>query len=123
MTDKLNMKVYYNSACPVCKAGIEGQMGKESSCDIQWHDVHTNNNLVAELGSDLEFVRERLHVVDEKGVLHVGFDAILAIWRNSPKEKWKAIVLGAPVIKQLCRGAYNIFAAALYKWNKTNKHW
>lgn len=98
-------------------------MGKESSCEIQWHDVHKQNELVAEISSELEFVRERLHVVDEKGNLEIGFDAFLTIWRNSPTEKWKASVLGLPVIKSICRLSYNLFAMALYRWNKTKKHW
>ncbi|HEX7028191.1 MAG TPA: DUF393 domain-containing protein [Gammaproteobacteria bacterium] len=123
MNDKSRMKVYYNSACPVCKAGIEGQMGKESVCEIQWNDVHKVNGLVAEVGADLEFVRERLHVVDEHGNLQVGFDAFLAIWRNSPMETWKARLFGLPVIKNLGRVGYNVFAAALYKWNKARKRW
>jgi predicted DCC family thiol-disulfide oxidoreductase YuxK len=117
------MKVYYNSACPVCKAGIEGQMEKGSSCEIQWADVHGDNKLVSEVDADLEFVRERLHVVDENGKLHVGFDAFLAIWKNSTSERWKAAVFGLPVIRQLCRVAYNLFAAALYRWNISKKHW
>lgn len=117
------MKVYYNSACPVCKAGIEGQMEKGASCEVQWADVHKDNALVSEVNGELEFVRERLHVVDEQGKLHVGFDAFLAIWKNSPTERWKARVFGLPVIKQLCRIAYNLFAAALYKWNRAKKHW
>lgn len=117
------MKVYYNSACPICKAGIEGQMDKHSVCEIQWNDVHKNNAAVSEVCSDLEFVRERLHVVDETGNLQVGFDAFLAIWRNSPTERWKSKLFGFPVIKQLCRIVYNLFAAVLYKWNKAKKHW
>ena len=117
------MKVYYNSGCPVCKAGIESQMKKGSSCEIQWSDVHKNNELVAEVGAKLEFVRERLHVVDEQGELQVGFDAFLAIWRNSPTERWKARLFGLPLIKQLCRIAYNLFAAGLYKWNRSKDHW
>lgn len=117
------MKVYYNSACPVCKAGIEGQMEKGSACEIQWNDIHENNELVSRVNADLEFVRERLHVVDEHGNLQVGFDAFLAIWRNSPTETWKAGLFGLPVIRQLCRVAYNLFAAALYKWNKAKKRW
>ncbi len=117
------MKVYYNSACPVCKAGIESQMEKGSSCEIQWADVHRDNELVVELHAELEFVRERLHVVDEQEKLQVGFDAILAIWRNSPAERWKAGILGLPVVKHLCRGGYNLFAAALYKWNRSKKRW
>ena len=117
------MKVYYNSACPVCKGGIESQMEKGASCEIQWADVHKNNELVSEVHAELESVRERLHVVDENQELHVGFDAFLAIWRNSPAERWKARVFGLPLIKQLCRLSYNLFAAALYKWNKSKKHW
>ena len=123
MTKPAKMKVYYNSACPVCKAGIEGQMGKESVCAMQWNDVHNNNGLVAELNSDLEFVRERLHVIDEKGELQIGFNAFLAIWRNSPTEKWKSIVFGLPLLKQFGNLAYNLFAAVLYQWNKAKKHW
>lgn len=117
------MKVYYNSACPVCKAGIQGQMDKDSVCDIQWLDVHQDNDLVSELGSELEFVRERLHVVDENGKLQVGFNAFLAIWRNSPNETWIAKLFELPLLKQLSHFAYNAFAASLYRWNKAKKHW
>jgi predicted DCC family thiol-disulfide oxidoreductase YuxK len=123
MTDESKIKVYYNSACPVCKAGIEGQMGKESACEIQWNDVHKENELVTEVNSELEFVRERLHVVDENGNLQVGFDAFLTIWRNSPRETWKATIFGLPGVKQLSHLGYNIFAKMLYKWNKSKKHW
>jgi predicted DCC family thiol-disulfide oxidoreductase YuxK len=117
------VKVYYNSACPVCKAGIASQMQKGASCEIQWADVHKNNELASEVHGELEFVRERLHVVDENEKLHVGFDAFVAIWRNSPTERWKARILGLPLIKQLCSVAYNLFAAALYKWNRSKHHW
>jgi predicted DCC family thiol-disulfide oxidoreductase YuxK len=123
MPNQSKMKVYYNSACPVCKAGIESQMGKENRCDIQWNDVHQKNNIVSEVNADLEFVRERLHVIDEKGDLQIGFDAFLAIWRNSPNENWKSKLFGLPLVKPLCCVAYNLFATALYKWNKFNKHW
>ena len=123
MTDRSKIKVYYNSACPVCNAGIKYQKNKDGASDIQWNDVHKHNELVSEVNADLEFVRERLHVVDEDNQLQVGFDAILAIWRNSPKEHWKATVLGLPGVKHLARVAYNVFAAALYKWNRSKKHW
>ena len=123
MKENPKIKVYYNSACPVCKAGIEWQQGKESPCSIQWNDVHTDNQLVVEIDSDLEFVRERLHVVDENGHLAVGFDAFLAIWQTYPRERWKARLLGLPVIKQICRKLYNVFANKLYRWNKSKNHW
>lgn len=98
-------------------------MGKESQCEIQWQDVHKQNELVGEIQTDLEFVRERLHVMDENGRLQVGFAAFLAIWRNSPKEKWKSTLLGLPGIRQICSLAYNIFALGLYKWNRSKQRW
>ena len=123
MAAQSKLRVYYNSACPVCKAGIESQQGKETSCEIQWNDVHARNALTEEINAELEIVRERLHVVDERGELQIGFDAFLTIWRNSPSEKWKAQMLGMPVIRQFGRLAYNVFAAFLYRWNKARRHW
>ena len=123
MSDKPKIKVYYNSACPVCSAGVAWQMGRDGADGVVWGDVHSENQLVDEIGADLEFVRERLHAVDENGKLQVGFDVILAVWRNSPKDSWKARILSLPVILQAGRITYNLFAAGLYRWNRSRKHW
>lgn len=117
------IRVYYNSGCPVCKAGIEHQKVKMHGCRVEWKDVHADNSLVNEIDSGLEYVRERLHVVDEQGNVHIGFDAFIEIWRNSPDEKWKAHLAGLPGIRHISSLAYNLFAAVLYKWNRSRKHW
>jgi hypothetical protein len=55
-SDQSSAKVYYNSACPVCKAGIESQRGKMEACglaEVEWIDVHNNPEAVAEVGADL----------------------------------------------------------------------
>lgn len=117
------IQVYYNSACPVCKAGIENQRSIMQGCEVAWKDVHTDPELTKETGSNLEFIRERLHVIDENGDVQVGFNAFIAIWRNSPNERWKANVFGKPAIKQLSNIGYNAFAAVLYRWNRSKKHW
>ncbi len=90
---------------------------------MEWKDIHSNPTLVTEINSEIEQVRERLHVVDEHNQIYIGFDAFLTIWQHSPREKWKATLLSLPIIKQLGRIAYNQFAAMLYKWNKAKKHW
>lgn len=123
MSDKPKVKVYYNSACPVCNAGVTWQMGRDGADEVEWNDVHRENQLVDEIGADLEFVRERLHAVDRRGKLQVGFDAILAVWRNVPKDTWKARILSLPVIKQIGQIAYNLFAAGLYRWNRSKGQW
>lgn len=123
MNSQPKIRVFFNSACPVCNAGISAQKKKKSVCPVEWQDVHLDNELVKDLDAPLEFVRERLHVVDESGKLQVGYDAFIAIWRNSPGEKWKASLSSLPLIKPLLNAAYNVFARALYRWNRSRNHW
>lgn len=118
-------KVYYNSACPVCNAGIAYQRRKlgDASTEIEWIDVHNDNAAVCEIGADLEFVRERLHVLDEDGALHVGADAFAEIWSNTPGQSALARVARVPGLRQAWRGLYNGFAALLYRWNRLKRRW
>lgn len=122
----MHKKVYYNSACPICKAGIESQRQHLERCgvdDIEWIDVHTNPKAIAEVNSSLEQVRERLHVKDSDGAINTGIDAFIHLWRESPKQRWLAKLLQFPVIRQLAQAAYDGFAKLLYRWNRLLKHW
>ena len=119
------MKVYYNSACPVCAAGISYQRRKlgDREASIDWIDVHSDNGAVQEIGGNLEFVRERLHLVTEAGKVQVGSEAFLALWAVTPQQRWLAQMLGMPVLRSLFRWSYNAFAAVLYRWNRLNARW
>jgi len=85
--------------------------------------VHSNNELAQDVRSELEFVRERLHIIDNKGKLFVGIEAFIILWENSPKERWKSKLFSFPVIKPLANLAYNGFAHLLYKWNRKRGNW
>lgn len=124
-TDNPNkaLKVYYNSACPVCASGVNAQRSRMPGCDVTWNDVHSNPACRHEINSDLEFVRKRLHVVDEQGIAQIGIDAFVSLWRMSPSEQWKARLFSLPVVHPLSVWAYNAFAFCLYKWNKALKRW
>lgn len=117
------IRVYYNSACPVCNAGIERQKRIMAGCPVAWRDVHTDEAARAEMPSELESVRERLHAMDEHGNVHVGFDAFLLIWRHSPGEHWKARLFGLPLIRHLSVLGYNVFAWFLYRFNRLRGRW
>ena len=84
--------------------------------------TYTNNELVSEVHAELESVRERLHVVDEVKSCML---ALTPSWQSgeTPTERWKARVFGLPLIRQLCGLSPNLFAAALYKWNRSKNHW
>lgn len=117
------IKVYYNSACPVCDAGISAQKDKMAACAVQWKDVNSDVQARSEIPAELEFVRERLHAIDEDGNLKVGIDAFEVIWRHSPNEQWKATLIALPIIKPISALAYNLFAKLLYRWNISKGHW
>lgn len=120
------IKVYYNSACPVCKAGIEDQQGRMTAqgiTDIEWLDVHARPELAKEVGADLESVRERLHVKSVGGSIRVGADAITTLFEQTRGQKWLARLLKLPVIRWAAARAYNGFARLLYRWNRAKGHW
>ncbi len=119
--DELN--VYFNSACPVCKAGIEAQQGRSTECQIKWNDVHADQKAVENIDQNLSTVRKYLHLTNADGELKVGIDAFITLWQNSPDEKYKARIFALPVVKQMAEVAYFIFANALYWWNLTKKRW
>ncbi|WP_253938489.1 DUF393 domain-containing protein [Hahella sp. HN01] len=117
------IRVFYNSACPVCDAGIKFQQKKGAVCGVEWEDVHLDNDKVKDFNADLEFVRERLHVIDLNGDLRVGYEAFIAIWEVSSSEQWKAKVSKVPGLRWLLNKTYNVFAWCLYQWNRALKHW
>ena len=118
-------KVYYNSACPVCDAGIKYQRRKLdcSAVEVQWIDVHCANDAVTDINANLEFVRERLHVVDDEGNIHVGSDAFTELCSKSRDQRALAVLLRVPGIRMLWQWLYNAFAKLLYWWNRKNQRW
>lgn len=115
------MKVYYNAACPVCRAGIAHQRRRTAGCE--WLDIDADPAPLASIGADREFVRERLHVEDEAGRVHVGIDAFAELWSRTPGQRWLAALVRFPVVHTLSRWGYNGFARALYRWNVYKRRW
>lgn len=113
--------VYYNSACPVCDAGIRRQRGKMHDCAVNWVDIHARPELAQELGVDIESLRERLHVRDAAGKMHVGDRALALLWSQTSGQRWLAWLTGS--FGWLARPFYNSVARALYRWNRLRGHW
>lgn len=123
------VSVFYNSACPVCNAGINYQKKRMSgntlnNSKIIWNDVHFNNQFIKQLSpnTELDYVRERLHVKDASGEVLVGIDTFIALWKLSPGESWKANVISSPLIYDLAVIFYNVFAFCLFRWNRIWRH-
>ncbi|MEM7360822.1 MAG: DUF393 domain-containing protein [Pseudomonadota bacterium] len=117
------VEVFFNSACPVCNYGINHQKCRSTDVEIQWLDVHEDNSLVQELDRNLVEARKYLHVRDANGNLHIGIDAFILLWRNSPRDAWLGRLFSLPLINQLARIAYFVFANGLYGFNRLCRRW
>lgn len=115
--------VYYNSACPVCDAGVCSMRDRLPDGSVEWVDVHKNPETLKALGLGLEDVRERLHLVAEDGGMHVGIDALAATLRKLPRWGWLAAPLQWRLVRPLAGFLYNRFARQLYRWNRRRGHW
>jgi predicted DCC family thiol-disulfide oxidoreductase YuxK len=113
--------VYYNSACPVCDAGICYQRQKMAGLPVQFVDVNARPDMAQELGVDLELLRERLHVRTADGHLVEGDRAFVALWAQTPGQRWLARL--ARPLARLTGPLYRVLAGLLYRWNRQRGHW
>lgn len=118
---KPSATVYYNSACPVCDAGICHQRQKMQGSAVDFVDVHARPELASELGIDIETLRERLHVRTADGRMHVGDGAFTVLWSQTRGQRWMAQL--ARPFRWLTGPLYNIVARGLYRWNRRRGHW
>jgi predicted DCC family thiol-disulfide oxidoreductase YuxK len=120
-------RVYYNSACPVCRAGVDNQRGKMratgTGSDIEWCDIARHPEALDGLGVSVDEVRRKLYVEDEQGKLHIGADAFSALWLETPGRRWLGRLMALPGLSRLARWAYDRFADALYAWNRRHGRW
>jgi predicted DCC family thiol-disulfide oxidoreductase YuxK len=115
--------VYFNSACPVCRTGVEWQQGQASSCQIEWIDVYNAPDAVADVGAELEDVRERLHVRDAEGRILVGADAVAFVMGTRPRQRWLGRLSTLSLVRPTMRWVYDAFARVLYRRNRRKGRW
>jgi predicted DCC family thiol-disulfide oxidoreductase YuxK len=117
----VSVTVYYNSACPVCEAGIRSQRARMQGCEVEWIDVHSRPEVARELGIGLEDLRERLHVRDGFGRMEIGDRAFAALWARTPGQRWLSWI--PRLLGWLTGPLYKLFARLLYRWNRRRGHW
>ncbi|HEX3973139.1 MAG TPA: DUF393 domain-containing protein [Stellaceae bacterium] len=120
-------KVYFNSICPVCNAGVESQRakmaGENPNCAIEWIDINADPDALAKRGVTLDDVRLKLYVEDDAQQLHAGAEAFASLWQATPSQRVLGRLVSLPIIAPLARLAYNAFAVLLYRWNRWCGRW
>ena len=119
------LEIYYNSACPVCDAGIEAERTRlaRQGVDAAWKDIATDNALVCEIGAELDTVRHSLHVRDEAGTVFVGADAVARLMQETRGQRWLGQLMMWAPLRPVMRWTYDRFADRLYAWNRKKARW
>lgn len=115
------LTTFYNGACPVCQAEMTRYRAAAEArgLALRFDDVAVDPAEAASLGITPDVALRRLHARDADGRLHIGFDAMLAVWRALPRSRWLARLLGLPVVKPLAAWTYeHLVSATLYRWAK-----
>jgi predicted DCC family thiol-disulfide oxidoreductase YuxK len=121
------LRVYYNSRCPVCDAGIHWQRRRMTAAGAgntaDWRDINGDPNALRFCGAELNDVRRKLYVLDDAGNVHIGAAAFAALWRATPGQRWLGRLLLLPPLAAVARWGYDAFAALLYAWNRRQGRW
>ena len=117
------LEVLYNSACPVCDAGVKQQQRLMPDAAVAWSDVTCQADRLDRAGLTLEQVRRHLYVRDAQGRLHRGAEAAAILWKHTPGLRWLGALISLPVISTIARVSYDWFADRLYNWNRRHGRW
>lgn len=127
MSERTKTKIFYNSACPVCCAGMDEQRGalkKSGQADqAAFCDMTQAPDALSAEGLTLDDVRRHFYVCNSEGTLHRGADAAAVLWRMTPGRRWLGWLISSRPIRPLARIFYDWFADRLYNWNRRKGRW
>ncbi|GGK49387.1 thiol-disulfide oxidoreductase DCC family protein [Salinarimonas ramus] len=103
-----DLTVYYDGACPLCRAEIGHYTRCEGAERIAFVDVSSES---ADPGPDLsrEAALARFHVRDAHGTLASGGAGFAALWRTLPRWRVAGRLAALPGVRTLLELAYRGF--------------
>lgn len=121
MTEPAPTKVLYNHECPVCAFEIThyAAYAQKQGLPIQFDDL--NGPARAAWGIDADTAARRLYVLHD-GVLTSGIPAFLVLWREMPRYRALAAIVGLPGVRQIASVIYDhLLAPLIYRWHLRRK--
>lgn len=110
------INVFYDDKCPLCRREIEYYKKLSASTEIKWSGISENILTLEKYGISYIESLKVLHAINEDNQMVYGVDTFILIWQQLPKWKWIAKFVELPLIYQLSKGIYRIFA----KWRFKN---
>jgi predicted DCC family thiol-disulfide oxidoreductase YuxK len=102
-----SLTVYYDGACPLCRAEIAHYRGQRGAAALHFVDVAAGGACGADLTPAQALAR--FHVRDANGRLASGAAGFVAIWQRLPGWRWAARLAALPGVTPLLEAGYRAF--------------
>lgn len=104
------ISVFFDNDCAICRREIAFCKTLDKDQRIDWIDLRTQHQLVADKGINYEAAMELLHVQDSDGNLHIGLAGHLLMWSYLPGYRHLARLLREhPRLAATCDQFYRLF--------------
>ena len=109
-------EVFYDGACPLCRAEIETYRRMDGMDALAWRDVSDDAFDAPDLDRDAALAR--FHARRADGALVSGAAAFLAVWRRNPRLAPAARLLDRTPFRQALELGYRVFLKIRLLWRK-----
>ena len=109
------IKIFYDGKCSLCSKEISYYKKIAPKNIFLWYDVTSSKEILKREQIELVQALKILHVKDHNGDLKLGIDGFILIWSFLPKWRILSKVIALPIIKQMAKIAYLVFAKLRYK--------
>ena len=103
------VQAYFDGQCPLCSREISHYRKRVSPESVEFVDIAKPGFDAVALGFDPHRVQRHFHVKKD-GQLCIGVDAFRAIWSIIPGYRWLGKLTGLPIVYQVSKAAYAVFA-------------
>jgi uncharacterized protein len=117
-------EIMYDPQCPVCDLEINRYCRDAVRAGVRWRvaDVAQRPELMQRYGLDTATARKRVYVLDDRGEMTSGMEAIVLIWSALPP--WRALARFArlPLVRNVLYAIYDLVLAPLiWQWNERRR--
>ena len=104
------ISVYYDGKCSLCKREITYYKTIAPVNTFLWKDIASEPSYLQEINISQEAALKRLHILDDKEQLIIGFDAFIVIWSQIKLWYPVAVIASLPILNLVLNKCYNWFA-------------
>jgi predicted DCC family thiol-disulfide oxidoreductase YuxK len=123
-TPRAPAEIMYDPQCPVCDLEINRYCRDAARAGLRWRvdDVAERRELMQRYGLDTATARKRVYVVDDRGEMTSGMEAIVLIWSVLPPWRVLARFARLPVVRNVLYAFYDlILAPVIWRWNERRR--